>query len=336
MTLEEWGLRDEKDAVPEGERARVLGVHGRNVLLVTESGERAAELGARMRKGAGADVAVGDFVVVCEGRVMARLPRRTFLGRGEGLRREILAANVDVLFIVSGLDGELNVRRLERYLLLALDGGVRPVFVLNKSDAVPDPADALAQVAAVAAGGEIVLGSALSGAGVDRLQAILAPGVTGALVGSSGVGKSTLLNRLLGAQAQEVGAVRDKDGKGRHTTSARHLFLLPSGGLLIDTPGLREVPLGVGNDALSEGFPEIALRALLCRFRDCRHESEPGCAVRGATLSGEVDPARLRSFEKLRREIVRETEDAPSLLRRKAWVKSVHKGMRARRRAEDD
>jgi ribosome biogenesis GTPase len=217
--------------------------------------------------------------------------RRSWIARraaGRAGGSQVLAANVDIAFIVCGLDGDFNVRRIERYLAIAYEGGVRPVVVLNKADigdAVQVPAP------------EVLVASALTGAGVGAVEALLTPGVTAVLLGSSGAGKSTLLNRLIDSERQKTSAVRESDSRGRHTTTSRELILLPNGAAVIDSPGIREIQLLVGEDAIDDVFDEIATLAAECRFGDCTHSSEPGCAVRG-----QVPEDRLESFHKLQRE----------------------------------
>ena len=220
--------------------------------------------------------------------------RRSKIARraaGRSGEEQVLAANVDIAFIVCGMDGDFNARRIERYLAIAYEGGVRPVVVLNKLDVGSD-----VEVRAP----EVVRISALRGDGVEVVEAMLAPGVTAVLLGSSGAGKSTLMNRLLQGERQKTGAVRESDSRGRHTTTSRELIALPNGAFVIDSPGLREIQLLVGEDALEAVFDEIAALAAACRFGDCTHSTEPGCAVRGA-----VEEDRLESFHKLQREAVR-------------------------------
>ncbi len=221
-------------------------------------------------------------------------PRRSWIARRAAGRvgvEQVLAANVDIAFIVCGLDGDFNVRRIERYLAIAYEGGVRPVVLLNKVDigaAVKVPAP------------EVLVVSALTGEGVGAIEAMLAPGVTAVLLGSSGAGKSTLLNRLIDGERRKTGPVREHDSRGRHTTTSRELILLPNGAAVIDSPGIREIQLLVSEEAIDAVFDEIATLAAECRFGDCTHSSEPGCAVRGA-----VDDERLESFHKLQREAER-------------------------------
>jgi ribosome biogenesis GTPase len=243
--------------------------------------------------------AVGDWVaarVAAPGQaiVEAVLPRRTLFARRAAGRREeqqAIAANIDLVFLVCGLDGDFNVRRLERYLTLAAESGAAPVVVLNKADCCADLAAAIEEAAAVSGPAPVVALTAREGA------AALLPFVAGrtvALLGSSGVGKSTIVNRLLGEERLRTSEVRDWDGRGRHTTTHRELVPLPAGGVLIDTPGMRELQLWAGAEAVESAFDEIAELAAGCRFRDCSHTGEAGCAVAGA-----VEPERLASYRKL-------------------------------------
>ncbi|MEO5926140.1 MAG: ribosome small subunit-dependent GTPase A [Bryobacteraceae bacterium] len=219
---------------------------------------------------------------------LSKIARRS---AGRSGAEQVLAANVDIAFIVCGLDGDFNVRRIERYLAIAYEGRVRPVVVLNKADLGDAP-----EVPAP----EVLIVSALTGQGVDAVDAMLTPGVTAVLLGSSGAGKSTLLNRLIAGERQKTGAVRESDSRGRHTTTSRELILLPNGAAVIDSPGIREIQLLVSEDAIDAVFDEIAALAQHCHFGDCSHNAEPGCEVRDA-----VPPDRLESFHKLQREAER-------------------------------
>jgi len=258
---------------------------------------------------------VGDWVLVAPADgtgvspIEALLPRRSCLVRaaaGEKTIPQPIAANVDLAFVVTSANLDLNVRRVERYLATVQSGGAAPVIVLNKIDLIADPAPLLARLAEVAPGVPVIATSAAYGDGVDRVRAHLA-GRTGVVVGSSGVGKSTLLNQLLGAAAQVVRTVRDDDDKGRHTTTRRELFFLDGGGVVIDTPGMRELkvwtePSTTGDDEL--GFEDVTALSATCRFRDCTHTNEPGCAVRDA-----VPAERLAAWQKLRREAAAQVQD---------------------------
>lgn len=253
---------------------------------------------------AAADVlpVTGDWVAVRadpEPAVEIVLPRWSALER-EG---QLMAANVDIVLVVGALDRALNLNRMERELVLAWDSGARPVVVLTKSDAVPD-ADVLAKtVAARAVGVDVVLTSAATGDGVDDLLSHLRPNRTAVLLGPSGAGKSTLVNRILDQDTQVIGPVREGDHKGRHTTSSRHLVVVPGGGVLIDTPGLRSVGLTGAEGGVALAFPDIEEIGASCRFRDCRHTGEPGCAVVAALAEGRLDPERVASYRKLQGEI---------------------------------
>lgn len=282
--------------------------------LVTTYGERTAVVSGRFRhsaRGQSDFPAVGDWVGFGDGDphvvVEVVLPRRSaFTRKAAGVTAEaqVVAANVDVVLLVSGLDGEFNPRRIERYVATAWSSGAQPVVVLNKADLRDDLADVVAQASAVAPGVPVVTTSALDDGATAALAPFLRPGRTVAVIGSSGVGKSTLVNALLGEDRLATGAVSDPQaGRGRHTTTERELVLLPAGALLIDTPGLREVGLWSDDDGLDRTFEEIDLLAAACRFPDCSHEHEPGCAVVAALRSGELDARRLASYRKLRREL---------------------------------
>jgi ribosome biogenesis GTPase / thiamine phosphate phosphatase len=256
----------------------------------------------------GADVAVGDWVVpsVDDERIEHVLPRRSaFVRRAsfEGSRAEshTLAANIDVILLVHGLTGGVSQRRLERELVLAFDSGATPVLVLTKRDLVDQPtADAVrTELAAVAPGVDIMAASGISGDGVEALRALAEGGLTLALLGASGVGKSTLVNALIGHQRQQTAEVREGDQRGRHTTVAAELVHLPGGGWLVDTPGLRAVSLWNSIRGIELAFSDVFDLMDHCRFRDCKHDDEPGCAVQAAVANGALDPARLDSLKKL-------------------------------------
>jgi ribosome biogenesis GTPase len=283
--------------------ARVAVAHGGRYTLLTAEGEAAATAAGRLLYRDPEPVVVGDWVALgAGGLIEAVLPRRTLLARkqpGASFGRQPLAANLDVLFIVTGLDGDFSVRRIERYLVLAEESGIAPVVVLSKADLLDAPGRerALAEVRALAPGAPAVLWSAFEPSGRDALDACVGGGQTAGLAGSSGVGKSTLVNCLLGYEALATQPVRESDDRGRHTTTRRQLLPLPRGWVLVDMPGLREVQLWAQEETVRGVFEDIEEAAVRCRFRDCTHAAEPGCAVRDA-----VDPARLAQYHSLRRE----------------------------------
>jgi ribosome biogenesis GTPase len=296
--------------------ARVAAQHRGAYVVYAERGERPAEVAGRLRHAAlgPADLpAVGDWVAVRDAPNAAAatvhdvLPRRTVFVRkaaGEETVEQVVAANVDVVFLVGAFGPDLNVRRLERYLAAGWDSGADPVVVLNKSDLADDPAAAVTEVEAVAFGVPVHVVSAADGTGLDGLSRHLGGGRTVALLGSSGVGKSSLVNRLLGSERQDVLGLR-ADGKGRHATTSRQLIPLPGGGLVLDTPGMRELGLWEAGAGLERTFADVAELAAGCRFADCAHEGEPDCAVLAAVAAGRLTTERLESYRKLQRELRR-------------------------------
>ena len=246
---------------------------------------------------------------------------------GRLIDEQVLAANVDVAFLVAGLDHDFNLRRLERYLAVAWSSGVRPVIVLNKVDVAIDLDQRLLEVESIAPAVPIVVLSALTGDHVADLSAFLASGQTAVVLGSSGVGKSTLVNALLGQQRQATGAVRADDSRGRHTTTHRELFELPGGAFLIDTPGIRSLEIAGADEGVETAFDDIAEIAVLCRFSDCRHQGEPGCAVEAAIADGRLSRDRLASHDKLERELAHAERkvDARAEAEHKRRWKTIHK-----------
>jgi ribosome biogenesis GTPase len=262
------------------------------------------------------------------------LPRRSAFTRKEAWRRtveQVVAANVDTVFLMSSLGPDLNPRRLERYLVGAWESGAQPAIVLTKADLEPDHVAAVLDVEAIAIGVPIHVVCAVRGEGLGELEPYLRRGATVALLGSSGVGKSTLVNRLAGRDVLTVREVR-ADGRGRHTTTHRELVLLPNGGLLLDTPGMRELQLWAGEESLDETFEDVSALTSDCRFADCAHESEPGCAIQAALAEGSLPAERWESYRKLQRELrsldIRRSKRLQSEERRR-W-RRVHKSMRKR------
>lgn len=295
---------------------RVIGEVGPFLRVVTESGERTAEVSGRLRHLAASRAelpAVGDWVVLRADwgahrvSIFSVLPRRTALTRkaaGQGLAPQVVAANVDTVFLVAGLDRDFNVRRIERAVLLARESGAEPVVVLSKADLCDDPAARAKEAEKAAPGVSVVTVSVKVGVGMDRLLPWLRPGKTVVLFGSSGVGKSTIVNALLGEERQSTRAVREHDHRGKHTTTQRELLVLPSGALLVDTPGIRELGLlGGEEDALGEAFADVEALVARCAFADCTHRTEPRCAVKAALASGELPEQRFASYLKLREEL---------------------------------
>jgi len=254
---------------------------------------------------------VGDWVSVefqvgqANALIQRILPRRSRFVRkvaGKQIAEQVIVANIDVALVVAALDGDFNVRRIERYLAQCWESGARPAIVLNKADVCEESAELAAEIEGIAMGAPVLLVSAKTGEGLDALEASFQRGQTIVLLGSSGVGKSTLVNRLLDEERQPTHAVRESDSRGRHTTTSRELFLLPSGAMIIDTPGLRELQLWNAMEGLTQTFADVDELAAQCRFSDCRHAKEPGCAVQGALTSGTLGADRLESWRKLRRE----------------------------------
>jgi ribosome biogenesis GTPase len=320
---------------------RVTREHRGLFRVQAEAGEYVAELAGRLRHEARgrADLpAVGDWVALLPAQglratIMAVLPRRSRFARktaGDEHDQQVAAANVDTVFLVSGLDHDFNLRRIERYLVMARESGARPVVVLNKADLSADAEHARREVERVAGGAPVHLVSVREGTGLEELEPYLRPRETVALLGSSGVGKSTLLNRLSGTERQATRAVRAHDSRGRHTTSHRQIFVLPTGALMVDTPGMRELQLWDAGAGLDATFDDVEALAASCRFGDCAHGAEPGCAVREALAQGRLDPARLASYEKLRAEGTRLEHEQDKRARSEAnrKVRALHRSAR--------
>ncbi len=323
VKLEELGwdayFSDEFSKIETGDLipARVISQHRSLCIVWSESGELMATIAGRLRYRTDGDTlypVTGDWVAVSpqpgeqKGVIMAVLPRKSSFSRqapGGRTQPQVVASNIDIVFLISGLDGgrNMNLRRMERYLTLAWNSGARPVIVLNKSDLCPDIEPCIRDAEEVAPGVPVHAVSALEKLGLDELRSYINKGQTAALLGSSGVGKSAIINALLGTARLQVGAVRESDREGRHTTTQRELLLLSGGGAVIDTPGMREIQLRGDEEGLKDTFEDVEQYVRNCRFSDCRHDKEPGCAVREAIENGTLDPSRFRSYQKLQREL---------------------------------
>lgn len=350
MTIEDYGWSDvlQNDFAPYAALgllpARVTAHHRALWRLATSEGELAGRLSGKfaLEAGPGEHPAVGDWLAVSrdgasnDATIHALLPRRSMFTRRAVSEpgMQVVAANVDVAFLVAAMNGDLNVRRLERYLVATRDSGAAPVIVLTKADLSDDLDGAVTAVEAIAAGAPVVVVSAKSGEGLDALDSWLKPGATAALLGSSGAGKSTLLNALAGRTLMDTGAIRESDDRGRHTTTHRELFRLPGGALLVDTPGMRELGLLDVEEALDVSFDDVTSLFTECRFNDCSHGGEPGCAVAAALADGSLAADRWAAYLKLQKELeFVATRDNPAAeaAKRAKW-KQIHKAQRARYR----
>ena len=328
--------------------ARVVREHRELYAVRGVGDELAARISGRMRynaQGRSDFPAVGDWVAIdprigeSQATIHALLPRKTVFSRKVAAfktEEQVVAANVDTVFLVTSLDRDFNPRRLERYLAVAWESGASPVILLNKMDLCEDAQPFIDQAESVAFGAPVYAVSAAQRKGLDHLEARLSPGMTAALLGSSGVGKTTLINALAGSDSLRVGPVREDDGRGRHVTTWRELILLPAGGVIIDTPGMRELQLWADDSQVDGSFEDVVQIAARCRFRDCEHESEPGCAVRAALEDGTLDQGRYRSFVKLRREVayLAARRDQRERLRQARRWKQIARWSRQRREFE--
>jgi len=322
---------------------RISAVHRNQYRLYTEQGEMNAEaIGALLYRAGDLSAlpVVGDWVaaeIFDSGLAMIHevLPRRTKISRrsvGKRDMEQVIAANVDLILIVCGLDGDFSARRIERYLTLAHESGAQAAIVLSKADLCENLSARIDEVRGISRGAAVVCTSAVSEPGIDAILPWLGRGLTVVLLGSSGAGKSTLVNQLLGEERQVVQEVRESDSRGKHTTTHRELIPLPMGGALIDTPGMRELQLWAGQDSLDSAFDDIAELALRCRFGNCAHNGEIGCAVKEAITDGRIDTTRWESYLKLRAEVrwhERQSDRNASRVEKQKW-KVIHKAMRAR------
>ncbi|OXM87294.1 ribosome small subunit-dependent GTPase A [Paenibacillus rigui] len=345
-TLEALGFKpfwaeQQKEGYGSG---RIALEHKHMYRIYSEDGEWLGELSGKFRHEAAVREdypAVGDWVwmtklpgenkAIIHG-VYPRLSKFSRKAAGNTVEEQIVATNIDRVFLVMALNLDFNVRRLERYLLIAYESGAQPEIVLTKKDLCGDVASRIAEVEAIAFGVPVHAVNSLTDDGVEPIVQSLAAGETIALLGSSGAGKSTLLNRLYGEERQRTGGVREGDDRGKHTTTHRELVVLPGGALVIDTPGMRELQLWEGSDAMSTAFADIDELALRCRFADCSHDSEPGCAIQAALADGTLQANRYASFLKLQREAAyakRRTDAAAARVEKERW-KKIHKQQRER------
>ncbi|QSF98014.1 ribosome small subunit-dependent GTPase A [Bacillus paralicheniformis] len=349
MNLSALGIKYIMEALKDEEGlilGRIALEHKRLYRVWTEEGEWLAEISGRLRfeaESRGDYPAVGDWVYMRprdgekKGMITEIVPRFSKFSRkaaGEPAEEQITAANVNTIFLVNALGLDFNVRRIERYLLLAWESGANPVIVLSKADIADRIEEKVRQAESVAFGVPIHVISAHEGNGMDELKAYVKQGETVALLGSSGVGKSTIINFFLNEDRQVVQSVREDDDKGRHTTTHREMFLLPEGGLLIDTPGMRALELWESEEGFRQSFSDIDQLAKNCRFSDCMHQTEPGCSVQEALADGRLDAGRFQSYLKLKKELEyleRKTDKRAAQQEKKRW-KQITKSMKKNKR----
>ena len=345
VTLKQLGYDEFFSSQITGENIKVGRItleHKHIYRLLSEEGEWLAHLSGKFRYEATLKEdypSVGDWVIYSPieneskaviHKVLNRKSRFIRQGAGTKVEQQIVAANVDYVFIVSSLNRDFNVRRIERYVLLTYESGASPVIVLTKKDLCDDLDEKMREVQTAAIGVPVVAVNNLLQEGYDDLAPFMSEGKTIALLGSSGVGKSSLLNGLMNEDVQKTSSTRETDDKGRHTTTHRELFMIPNGAVIIDTPGMRELQIWDGTDSLDSTFSDIEELAKQCRFNDCQHQSEPGCAVKEAIEQGILSEDRLKSYEKLQREIqysLRKQDKMKALMEKKKW-KKIHKDMR--------
>ena len=337
MHINDYGHVPNFENLP-GIPARVTAVHKERYEIVCEHGMTHARLKTREYFVDTQDFpTAGDFVMINyvdngDSQIIATLPRKTFFSRrepGPVPRDQAVAANFDYVFIMQSLNLDFNPKRLERYLTLAWQSGATPVILLTKADLVEDYWDYLTQVERIAVGVNIHVVSAHTGYGLPRLNAYLLPGTTVVFLGSSGVGKSSLVNALAGEEIMAVSAIREDDSKGRHTTTHRQLIRLKSGVMIIDTPGMRELGMTDAAEGLVNAFSDVERFLGKCRFSDCSHEREPGCAIQAAIAAGELELSRWESYRKLKEESI---DKAEMLRRKQEWSKGVAKFTKQRKK----
>ena len=337
MNIKDYGILPNTENLP-GIPARVTAVHKERYEIVCEHGITHARLKTKEYYVDTQDFpTAGDFVMVNyidngDSQIIATLPRKTIFSRREPgpiPRDQVVAANFDYVFIMQSLNMDFNPKRLERYLTLAWQSRATPVILLTKADLVDDYWDYLTAVERVAAGVNTHVVSAHTGYGLQRLNAYLQPGKTVVFLGSSGVGKSSLVNALAGEEIMTVNGIREDDSKGRHTTTHRQLIRLKSGVMIIDTPGMRELGMWDVSEGLGDAFADVEQFIGKCRFSDCKHETEPGCAIKAAIATGELDASRWESYQKLKAEAV----DRDEMMRQKnEWAKGVAKFTKQRKK----
>ncbi|WP_293900326.1 ribosome small subunit-dependent GTPase A [Phenylobacterium sp.] len=349
LTSYGWSERLQNDFAPYAAEglvpARILIQHRGGYRLVTPDGESDGLASGRLLKTTSeADrPATGDWVAgeARDGQFLVQhlLPRSTaFIRKASGSRggAQVVAANADVALLVASLNADLNLRRLERYLATAYESGAQPVIVLTKADLADGLEDTVAEVEAIAFGAPVLAISSKTGQGLDALLEHLQPGRTAVLLGSSGAGKSTLLNALAGEERMDTGAIREADDRGRHTTTHRELVLMPYGGLILDTPGMRELGLWEASGGVSEAFEDVETLAAQCKFSDCGHGREPGCAVRAAIAAGDLPEERWLAYQKLQGELAfekRKEDPHAALVNKRLWITRNKQG-RARMKAK--